>query len=236
VNRIDPSGHDDFELNSLGAGVSGASSIGSSLGSAVTRAYLNVIFKMPQILDATAKAAYYAELGVVGLTFGAALLESAGHVSTAIDRAFSQNNLSISPGWATRGRQLENVAGQALESDGGRLLGGNVKTIDGVLAVVDQDALVSIRSHNVISGRLISTIRADMEQLSKASSTDLYGITKDGLYFERQAAKTAGEILVVDLPEAEAAHIIDPQFATSLRQLAQQMRVIPIVRAVRGWK
>ncbi len=107
---------------------------GSSLGqfagqsiAAVSRAYVQTVVRLPQIIDVSTRILFWGEVIAAGAILTADVLDTAINVASSVDSVFSKNTIEIPPGWAPRGRQIEAIAAQAIESSGGKFLGGNVK-------------------------------------------------------------------------------------------------------------
>jgi RHS repeat-associated protein len=240
VMMVDPSGRATEGIGGQVVTTGGIGSLASQGVATVSRAYVHILVRLPQVISAGERVLLWADFlgGLAGVAayLGPEVIDAAANVAERVDQAFTRNTQTISPGWSTRGRQIEAIAGFAIEEGGGKFLGGNVKGIDGQLAVAEGDVLVSIKSHNVATDKLLGAIETDLKKLSEVDTQRLFGTTRTGADYVRSPGPSAGRIAIIAVPENQARHIISPDFVQKMRQLAQQTRTIPIVRAVRGFR
>jgi len=242
VNRIDPSGH--MSMPELGSVMANIGTLAARILPAVSNARWMAYARLTPVIEKGWQAIFWADVAVT--TVGAAaivapeVLNLAADLGTKINRAYTMNTtpIPVAPGGpGGYGITIENIGGQQLEAMGGTYLGGNVKGIDGTLGVGPGNVLVSFKAHDVAQENLIQTIGRDMRNLQALDPAEIRGTANNGQPFPSSGGlgPVAGRIKVIAVPQSQVQYVISPQFINAMRQLAEETKTIPIVRAVRNW-
>jgi RHS repeat-associated protein len=240
VSRIDPSGHDG-EISSLVTTMGNIGMLAGRTYAAVNNAYWMSLVRLTPAIEKGWQMLFWAD--VAATTAGAAAtiapeaLNLVADLGARINRAYSMNATAIPPGWGAPngyGSVIENIGGQELEAMGGKYVGGNVKGIDRTLGIGQGNVLVSFKAHDVAEENLIQTIKRDMGNLSALDPETIKGTTVGGKPFQFEGA-VSGRVAVIAVPQSQARYIISPQFINAMRQLAEETKTVPIIRAVRNW-
>ncbi len=238
VNMVDPSGHDG-EMSSLVTTMGQIGYLAGRTFAAVSNMRWMAYARLTPVIEKAWQAVFWADVAVTAVGVGAAVapevLNLAADLGTKINRAYTMNTVDIPEGWASRGWAIENIGGQQLEAMGGSYVGGNVKGIDGTLGIGPGNVLVSFKSHDVAEENLIETIGRDMRKLSALDPEEIRGTTGGRTRYALPPGPVPGRITVIAVPQNQIRYVISPQFINAMRQLAEETKTIPIVRAVRNW-
>jgi len=243
VNNTDPSGlategAGGFTVVSGGIGGLAAHTAGA-ISRGATWAYVN----SGHIVQGAQTTYYWATLalGTAGAvaTITPEVLEVLSDLSDSYNRMATKNTHAFPPGGGPRGKLMEEkVFRPSIQQAGGEYLGGGVKGIDGVFARTPGGILTQGKSHDVPDGRLLQTIRQDMQAFSTVEDGPLTGPRSQsvgGGPYLRPAGPAGGKILMIAVPESQARYILSPEFIQAMRTYAQEFRQIPLVRAIRNF-
>jgi RHS repeat-associated protein len=240
VNMFDPSGHDG-ETSSLVTTMGNIGRLAGRSYAAVNNAYWMSLVRLTPVIEKGWQLLFWADFAATTAGAAAAIAPEAlnlvADLGARINRAYSMNTTAIPPGWGAPngyGSVIENIGGQELEAMGGKYVGGNVKGIDGTVGVGQGNVLVSFKAHDVTEENLIQAIKRDMGNLSALDPETIKGTTVGGKPFQFEGA-VSGRVTVIAVPQSQARYIISPQFINAMRQLAEETKTVPIIRAVRNW-
>jgi len=243
VNRIDPSGH--MSYGELGTVMTKIAYLGSRTYAAVNNAYWMSLVRVTPLIEKGMEAIFWADVALTTTIAGAEItswaLNTAADLSTKINKAYSLNTTPIpaNPGQGSGGNigygyTIENIGGQQLEAMGGKYIGGNVKGIDGTVGVAQGNVLVSFKAHDLTDDGLLAAAKRDLRALSNLDPEAIKGTAVGGGAYQYEGA-VQGRIVVIGVPQSQARYIISPQFINAMRQVAEETKTMPIVRAVRNW-
>jgi hypothetical protein len=239
LDNWDPSGHVPEGLSGQTATVGIIGHLAGQVGGAVARAQARLYISYAWSIQHSVQIMFWTDVAGLGASFLPEVLTAAADFGDSLNRQAALSEGGFSPGIVRGVEAEEGILRPAIQNVGGKFLGGQVAGIDGVLAVGPGDILIQGKTHDVKPENLLNTIGRGMRTLEDVDDRQLIGNASPsvgGGVYSRPRGTAAGKVYAVLVPENAARTIVSPAFVDGLRKLAEQTKVIPIIRVVRNWR